>query len=197
MSEMVSIRIEAPDIAKFKELASEYPRQMYAAFGRVGSTLRARMRKVMKTGGGIFGVPQFAPHDDLTEALYGYSIKRDPIIGGMLARASSIQMYRSGDTLVIGWLSALEGWTQAFQEYELREMSNAEKHSFHQILGRRGIRDVPQTYKREARPMLQPFADWHQDEIPRWLQGAIINIMQKKLNKQAIRQMSTWELIST
>ena len=56
---MIDVTINKKDDAALKKLAKRFPKETYKGLGRAGATMRARLRKVMRLGGGVHGVPKF------------------------------------------------------------------------------------------------------------------------------------------
>lgn len=149
---MIEITVNQSDIARFNRLAAAFPKESYKGLGRAASVFRARMRKIMKSGGGLHGVEKFPAHAPETMALNAFEGK-DNVLGGKLAKSSSIQMYRKNKgEFTIGFISALQGYASAFQDPENRAMDKNEKLRFWRAGVRRSM------YSRTSRPLLEPFS---------------------------------------
>jgi hypothetical protein len=165
-----------------RELQRLFPGEMRAALGRAGAAYRGRMRKIMRTGGGQYGVPKFRPLAALTLLL-----SSPHKIGGVLANSSAIQMYNSGGRVTIGWISSLVKYASAIQDPESREKTAAERRHLHVVLGRRQWNDpamIASPYNRPARPVMAPFAAAHRLEFPRWIEGAAGKLLARKLGSK-------------
>lgn len=116
--------------ARVRELARLFPAEVARASARAGAAYRGRMRALMRAGGGLHGVPRFAPLSQLSIALRG---RRLP--GGKLAAPAAIQLRAfSAGGFQVGWLSALDGWSVPFQESKVGMIDKAARHAMHKVL---------------------------------------------------------------
>jgi len=181
----------------FHNAARAFPQEMRNAAGQVASVIGRRMRKVMKDGGGVHGASRFQAQALLTNFLRGGGRGG---LGGVLANPKSIVWYRDGKfNQVIGFLSGLDKYAQAFQSSERRPFTTEERHQFY----RRGIRGKVEEYagvkfnKREAelaafragynrpaRPVVQPVVENAAPELPRWMHGAFVKALQRAQAKR-------------
>lgn len=188
---MINVHIDTDTRDKLRKLAEFFPRQVYQAVGRAGSTMRGRLRRVMGSSGGAFGVGMLAPHATLTTLLRG-----DHIIGGKLANPSAIQMYGKRGTFIVGFVSALEGYASGLQDAEVRTFTPAEIRAFHMRITREfggGVSRLThlsgQYYSRPERPIIEPFAAYHQQDFQRWILGAAANAIDSAMHKRGFSAM--------
>jgi hypothetical protein len=138
--------------------------------------MRGKLRKVMRSGGGVEGVPRFGSLDPITlkaRRAFGSRIRK---IGGELAKSSAIQMYRNSKSeFVVGFVSALEPYARMIQTAESRTMTRNEKLRFR----RAGI--VPSNYNRPAREIIAPFSKTAGRDLGR----LALKLTNKILEKQA------------
>ncbi|MEI8164754.1 MAG: hypothetical protein WCG26_00180 [Chloroflexales bacterium] len=69
----------------------------------------------------------------------------------------------------------------------LRDMAKQNLKEARALTGERSM--VPTTYYRPRRPVIVPFADAHRAEFPRWIEGAAVKLLARKLGSQ-VRQGS-------
>lgn len=167
---MIKIEYDAAAEKHFANIGRMFPREMYRAFGQVGSIVLRRMKKQMADiGKGGVGVGMLAaqPKSWITEALHP-----GRPLGGVLAKPHTMQMFKVSDgVLTVGWLSSLDGWAKAFQSPESREFTTPERAMMH----RRGvdIRKWGSTYVRPPRPVVAPIAEAARPEYADWLNSAV------------------------
>ena len=156
-----AVTISALDKARLLNLLTTFPRETYRGLGRAGAAIRAKMRELMRSAGGSEGVEKFRPHSEWTIALHGDDRK----LGGKLAESSAIQMYRNNKAaLSIGFISKLALWAEMFQEKEDRATTVDERRRLHRL----GFKNVPQTYNRPARDLVDPFATHYNSDFVKW-----------------------------
>jgi len=188
----ILIRVGGEGFEFLRELAKHFPAETRRASGWVASTLLKRMRRVMASGGGVHGAPKFEPWAFITAALRG----RGPI-GGVLARPSSFVMYKSRNSIVLGWPSGLDEYGSAFQTAEKREFSKDERKAIYRATGwdRTVIHAVRSFgYDRPARPVIEPVVEGARPEIPKWLTVAAIKAIAN--SKRAAKMKATIRIAS-
>lgn len=147
---MISVQLTGGSQARLRSLEKRFPRTMRAAFGAAATRARRRFQKLMRAGGGVYGVSQLAPHHSISTYL-----RPGQQMGGVLADPARIVMFkRSPDEQVIGWPDALAKWAVRFQEANTHAMTNGERRYLHM----RGVRDIPGTYSRPERDVINSFA---------------------------------------
>jgi hypothetical protein len=171
------VEIDPSDYARLNSMIKQFPRETYKAIGRVGSTVRGKMRAVMRSGGGVNGVPVFAglSKDTLLrrKRFGGYRGKKP---GGILRKSFAIQMFRKGKgALQIGFVDGLRPYAEEFQKSQARQMEKAERRMFYIAGADKGI-----MYNRPARPVLVPFTRYIRPFISGWLTGAMDKILDGK-----------------
>ena len=63
---LIEAKVEGADLRKLARLSRRFPRAVYKGMGRAGAVMRGKLRKVMRSGGGVEGVPKFAALDPVT-----------------------------------------------------------------------------------------------------------------------------------
>jgi hypothetical protein len=172
------IKISGSGARALKSLSKDFPRETYRGIGRAGASVRAKLRKVMRSGGGVEDVPKFSPLAEETIVLKRISRRKKSRInkpGGVLTKASSIQMFnkrRGGFT--VGFISALEPYARTFQEQEFRVLTDGEKRFYriHDLL--------TSTYSRPARVVLKPFTRAVEKDLVAWAIRATEKLIEKK-----------------
>jgi hypothetical protein len=178
---MIVMRLSGEALTFFSNAAKVFPKEVRSAFGRVASTVRNRMRKAMRIGGGIHGVPPFPIHAAITNFLRGYHP-----IGGKLTLPHMIQAFKpKQDVQMIGFLTALDPYARAFQSASKRPFTKEERRMMY-IRGIKGkemehdgakwntglMEFVRKGYDRPARPIVDPLVVNASPELPKWINGA-------------------------
>ena len=155
---MVKVEITKESVRRLRDLEKRYPKTMRAAFGVAATRAQSRFRKVMRSAGGMYGVPQMAPHHEISTTL-----RPGQRMGGVLAEKERIVKYKiDADTQYIGWPDALAKWASRFQESATSTFTPGTRRWMHT----RGVRVVPQVYQRPERDVVQSFADHLAGEWP-------------------------------
>lgn len=175
---MIKMEIDKKQSRKLQRLAATFPRETYRGIGRAMASVRGKMRKVMRSGGGVEGVPKFAERDPDTEELAEFFDRDSRKTGGELAKTHAIQIYRNGKGNVeVGFLSALAAYARSFQTEDNHPLSEAEKRLFRVA----GVDS--ELYTRPARPVIEPFSKAIRGEIVRMSLGAVEKILKKNASK--------------
>jgi len=157
------VTINKSDSRRLRQLAKRFPKETYKGVGRAGAALRGQLRKIMRVGGGVHGVPKFEERDPVTEDLAELKNPVPEKLGGRLSKKEAIQMFsRTKGGFTVGFLSALEPWARAFQVEEARVMTEAERFRFL----RAGHDDS--IYHRPARPVMEPFQVEARKNVLKW-----------------------------
>ncbi len=131
-------------------LEKRFPRTMRAAFGAAATRAQNRLRKVMRQAGGVYGVPRMAAHHEISTYL-----RPGQKMGGILAEKHVIVKYKvDADTQYIGWPDGLARWASNFQDQATRPFTDGQRRWMHH----KGLRDVPTTYQRPERDVIDSFA---------------------------------------
>ena len=147
---MITVELTRDSRARLRSLEKRFPKTMRAAFGAAAKRAQKRFQKLMRAGGGMYGVAQLAPHSSISTYL-----RPGQKMGGVLADDRRIVMFKRGpDEQVIGWPDALAKWAVRFQEANTHAMTQGER----RFLSWRGVRDIPGTYSRPERDVINPFA---------------------------------------
>ena len=175
---MITMALDKRSSLMLKRLSQRFPRQTYKGMGRAAASVRAKLRKVMRNGGGIEGVPEFNPADPDTDTLNEYFGREERKLGGKLTMSSAIQMFRNGrGNLTIGFITPLEAYARMFQTEDNRPLSEGER-----LIYRNAMVDSD-SYNRPARPILEPFSKAIRRDFLRWTIRATQKILQKEAKK--------------
>jgi len=177
-SAMIRPALRESDMLKLLRLQKEFPKETRRGQGRAGSTFRAKLRKVMRVGGGIENVPKFEAKDP--DSLELGELKNDYIrkLGGKLSRSFAVQMFSKTKTgFTVGFLSAMEPYARAFQTSEARPFTKGEK-----IYLRRAGIDA-EVYYRPAREVISPFNKGAKKNLIRWTVRNTEKILEKNSKK--------------
>lgn len=155
----IGLTVDYADQAKLLRFMVMFPRETYRGIGRAGATIRSKLRKLMRKGGGSDGVDKFKPH-----ALYTQILHPQRKLGGKLAETTAIQMYKQGKAkMTIGFVSGLASWARPFQEKESRPFSDGERKYMHKF----GL-SAMSGYVRPARNLIEPFTVNYSHEFMKW-----------------------------
>lgn len=155
---MVSVELTRDSRRRLHDMERKFPRTMRAAFGAAATRAQNRLRKVMRQAGGCYGVPTMAPHHEVSTHL-----RPGQKMGGVLAERHLIVKYRVDvDTQYIGWPDGLAAWASRFQDSDSHPFTPAQRKWMHA----RGIEDVPFTYSRPTRDVIDSFAAHLANEWP-------------------------------
>ena len=147
---MIKVELTGHSRATLRSLEKRFPKTMRAAFGAAAVRARRRLAKVMRQAGGVYGVRGMPPHHEISTYL-----RPGQKMGGVLADDKRIVMFRRGeDEQVIGWPDALAKWAVRFQEADTHPFTDAQRAWMHH----RGIKDIPATYSRPDRDVINSFA---------------------------------------
>ena len=134
---MISVELTPSSRATLHSLEKRFPRTMRAAFGAAATRARKRLVKVM-------------PHHEISTYL-----RPGQKMGGVLADPARIVMFKRGqDEQVIGWPDALAKWAVKFQEADTHPFTDAQRY----WMEWRGVKDIPTTYSRPDRDVINSFA---------------------------------------
>ena len=183
---MIQVALEFTGESKrhLAQLERETPRTFRAAVNAASNHARNRLRKVLREGGGHYGVPKFAAHHQMTTLLHP---GRQML--GILADKNNIVKYRKGDGQVIGWVDGangtgnLAGWASSMQgaaRYEFKEWQKSALHRNNRALD--GYQ-IPAYYDRPARPVIDPFAAHLQRRFPGMVLGEFNKAVESRLKK--------------
>lgn len=154
------------------------------SYGRAISGIKSKLRKVMKSGGGVEGVPKFKDFEDFTKELRVLRGRSGPM-GGVLAKDRCITAWKCNGSQYIGWPDGMADVAHKFQEG--RGGPIAEKwfadSEWRQAWHRRGIKDVPRAYVHNERMVIEPyFVDYIKRYLDEWARGAyykgLVKLMQ-------------------
>lgn len=161
---MVDLRMEfdAESKALMKRLERDTPRTFRAAHGAAATRAQNRLRKVMKVGGGVYGVPTFAPRHEMTTLL-----RPNTKPGGILAEKSVIKKGRLGDGQWIGWVDRLAEWASVYQGATRYAFDPWQKSALHRANRALDGYHIPSFYDRPARMVIDPFAAHLSAEFPK------------------------------
>ena len=123
------------------------------AYGSAIRSLRSKLQKVVSRAGGVEGVPKFRDFEEFTRQLRAANNRTKPM-GGVLAEKGRIVAYKQNDYQIIGWPDALAKWAVKFQEADTHPFTDAQRH----WMERRGVKDIPTTYSRPDRDVINSFS---------------------------------------
>lgn len=149
----IELEVMAEDIAWLREQQVKFPEVVKAHFAGSVMWMKNRFSKALKSGGGCFGVPKFAPRAGVTMRLHG---KR---WGGHIKPKALSKAWRKNGKQIIGIPDnnpATVNFGRSLQTAETRSWSRKER----RYMYRRVVFDLlrPQ-YTRPARPIVAEFAD--------------------------------------
>lgn len=192
MSDMVDIsaQFEPGELQKLKDLGKAYPdiaRRVW--LGTLGMLL-SRLRKTVRTGGGKYGVPKFAPRSEITRLLHGHGPT-----GGILATdAGTGSGNKKGSGLIRWWSSGVSTFrlgylgknigplVEKFQRGDTRPFTWPEVKWIKKEVPRGTV--FGGGYHRPARPILEPFAQNQFPEIPKYMMKRMNSMLAKEIAKQ-------------
>lgn len=178
-----TLEISAGEIAAWaKKNSALMPGIVRRSMGSAAGILRGQLRKVMRSGGGAFGVPLFAPYDGFTVSYRDVFGKRGKM-GGVLAESKRIVMYRRGEYQVIGWPDAMERLANSFQEGRGGAAATAWLNSrpVRAALHRRGIDEIPTAYSGRRRDVMATFSRHIDSNLRSWRAGVLNKNIAKEL----------------
>lgn len=172
-----------------KRVESLIPELWKRAYGRAASAIRAKLRKVMRVGGGVEGVPKFKDFEEFTKELRALRGTSSQPMGGILAESQNIMMYKKNGAQIIGWPDSMMEWSAKFQEgladsyAESRFADPDWRRHWHFM----GIRDVPRAYVHNERMVISPwFIDYVRKYLDEWARGAYYKAWAKELVKRGM-----------
>jgi len=183
---MIQVALEFTGESKrhLAQLERETPKTFRAALNAASNHARNRLRKILREGGGHYGVPRFAAHHPMTTLLHPGCR-----MFGLLANKYNIVRYRKGDGQVIGWVDGgngtgnLSGWASSMQgaaRYEFIEWQKSALHRNNPAL--KGYK-IPSYYDRPSRPVIDPFAAHLQRSFPSMVLGEFNKAVARRLKK--------------
>ena len=175
---MITVELTPSSRATLRSLEKRFPRTMRAAFGAAAKRARKRLVKVMRSAGGVYGVRGMPPHHEISTYL-----RPGQKMGGMLADPTYIVMFRRNpDEQVIGWPDPLAKWAVKFQEADTHPFTDAQRKWMH----RRGVKDVPFTYSRPDRDVINSFAENLAREWPDMVRAMFEKYYSSRIRKYGV-----------
>lgn len=154
----VSVKVDHVTRARYKAMYAQYPKIANRVWNGVSLMAKNRLASTVAAGGGKYGVPSWADPARMTRALT-WRTKA----GGVLGEKNRIVRYRQGNEQIIGWPSALDPFTEQFQQSEQRGFNPLEKSILIKRMYARGVRPetvqeiIAESYNRPARNTVSPF----------------------------------------
>ena len=112
----VTLSLSFAELEKWaKRQEIDTARLVKRSFGRAAFGLKKKFYDVIKSGGGVFGVPKFKDFDAFTQELRRVTGKSSPM-GGVLADKGNIVAFKRNGYQVIGWPDNLSDVATAFQD---------------------------------------------------------------------------------
>ena len=174
----LSARIDEADRRWLQQMSKKFGAVVNAAFVGVVTRMKNRMAKSVANGGGLYGIPTFAPRSPITEKLHG------PRWGGQIPQKSLIRYWRKGGKQIIGFPDnnpATVAFGQSLQIAEFRAFSKIERRYIH----RHGFRVVG-NYDRPRRPVIDAFAEANAPDLLRETRARVEKILSDESKIQKI-----------
>lgn len=177
---MIQVALEFSGESKrhLARLERETPRTFRAAHAAAATRAQNRLRKVLRMGGGLYDVPKFAAHHQMTTLLHP---GRQML--GMLADKQNVVKFRKGEGQVIGWVDRLSAWASAVQGAARYEFEGWQKSALHRSYRALDGYQIPAYYDRPARSVIDPFAAHLQREFPGMVLVAFNKAVERRLKK--------------
>ena len=160
---------------------------MQKSFAAACSGLKKKFQQVVRSAGGVCGVPKFRSFEEFTNELRRVEGISSRPMGGKLAEKSSIGAWKRNGWQVIGWKDYLAEAAIRFQDAlpgdaETKLNDNSYRRSLHI----KGIRDIPRTYTRNKREVIpEPFGKYVQEHLEQWARGAYYKTLARMMQKAA------------
>ena len=200
-SRVVLFEVSAAEIAAFARKAKvEMSKMMHKAAGRAADGCLSQIRKVMEAGGGLYGVPRFAPYNPFTLTLHPDWKRRT--IGGVLAKSESMAKWPEGTRQFVGWKDARrkgDGWRKGSSTYaslaekfqegrggSSSEVMFADPEIRAQIHRNLGIKDIPREYTHTPRQVLIHYGERLDANLKQFKEGALKRMIAQHLAKAAL-----------
>lgn len=155
----VQVAFDEQDVKWLEKMSRKFGGIITVEFAGVVRRLANRMKKSVEQGGGLYGIPAFAPRATLTERLHG------PSWGGLYPLKQMIGYWRSKKSgeQFIGFKSKNKlamVFGQTLQTAADREFSKDERRAIYRLGMNRRTHSVDVfTYHRPARPVVRAFID--------------------------------------
>lgn len=184
----VTLSLSFAELEKWaKRQEIDTARLMKRSFGRAAFGLKKKFYDVIKSGGGVCGVPKFKDFDAFTQELRRVTGKSSPM-GGVLADKGNIVAFKRNGYQVIGWPDYLSDVATAFQDG--RGGSDAERWftdpQYRRLFHKDGVRVVPRAYTHNPRRVIpEPFGSYVQQHLEEWARGAFYKELARQMTKGA------------
>lgn len=168
-----------------KKNALDTSRLMQRSFFWACKGLKDKLKQVMRSGGGVYGVPKFKDFEAFTKELRAASGKKTRM-GGVLAEKESFYGGRSGAWYYVGWKDYLAQAAKKFQdglggEISERYFTDA---NYRAMWHRKGLKNVPRSYVHNPRRVLpEPFGSYVRAHLKEWAKGAFYKALAKQMQK--------------
>lgn len=167
----VTLRVDFKDIERWaRRMQADTPRLMALSFGRACKGLKDKLHEVIKSRGGVYGVPKFVDFEEFTKEKRAKGGITTPM-GGLLAEKGSLGAWGKGTNWVVGYKDHFEEPSIAFQEG--KGGPKAEQWftdpEYRQTWHKEGFANIPREYthnKREVMP--QPFGRYIDANMTIW-----------------------------
>ncbi len=174
----VALEFDAESKALLKRLERDTPRTFRAAHAAAATRAQKRLRKVMRVGGGLYGVPAFAPRHEMTLLLHPNTKP-----GGMLADKTVIQKGRVGDGQWIGWVDRLTEWASVYQGAGRYPFEDWQRSALHRNNRSLDGYHIPEYYDRPPRMVIDPFSADLAAEFPKMVIEMYEKICARRMKK--------------
>lgn len=181
---MIAVEMEFDGESKrlMKRLERETPITFKTAHAAAATRVQNRLRKVMRSAGGMYGVPSFAPLSEMSKRM-----RPNQKPGGILADKGMIHKWRQGDGQVVGWVDRVTEWASNYQGAARYAFQQYQKASLHRTYRQLDGYHIPDFYDRPARMVIDPFSAHLAVEFPKLVLDAF--------DKAAGRAMRKWGVV--
>jgi len=187
----VEIRISTKEIERrARRLRDQMPALRARAFKTQMKTILGQMKKAMRQGGGVYGVPKYADFEQFTKDLRA-ATGQSGRMGGKLAddhvfRYDALTPFSSARPKVrIGWI---EGLTNSALKFQLGTGNSPDpftvahtRHYWHKVLA---TEDLPSSYLHKERQLIVPFERHVHENLQKWIDGYVRKTLAHQIAKE-------------
>lgn len=181
---MIAVEMEFDGESKrlMKRLEHDTPITFKSAHAAAATRVQNRLRKVMRSAGGVYGVPSFAPLSEMSRR-----IRPNQKAGGILSDRGMIHKWRQGDGQVVGWVDRVTAWASNYQGAARYAFEGHKKAALHRIYRSLDGYHIPEFYDRPARMVIDPFSAHLAAEFPQ--------LVLEAFDKAAARALGKWGIV--
>ena len=176
-----SVMWDADSARKLEKLSRVDARLFRRARGRAANAAkRALFSTIRRHGNPKYGVAKLAKRQGITVATNGG--KPSDVFGRFSSDERYLVAYIRGDEQVIGWADRLHGFLSALQDASDRDFNKHELKRFYAVAKANGRKaNIPASYHRPARPVIDPFAESMRTVYPSWIVANFEKMYAKKV----------------